>query len=501
MNASHRARLLLLLATAAAFVLHLLVGARTPSEWDVANFLLALDDFDLTQHRPHPPGYPLYVMLGRAAAWWCGDGHRALVVLSALGAALALPATWLLARCWLSPALATWTALAACFAPLTWFYGAVGLASVFELPAVPFVLWLLQRARNGERRPWLLAAVALGIAGGLRPNLVPFLLPAWLLVAWSLPWRARGLGALLLAGTIAAWFVPMVVATDGLTAYRVASGYLDATMQRESLLLGGDLRAVAGHLLRAGSAITLALGPAGVLGLLLLPRLRGPRALPPTALLWAAVLPALAFFVLVLFHKSAYAFVVAVPLLVLAHGALGTLGTTRANLLAAAGLALGTTAWFVLPSERVLLAQADGRLLAHERLPATPRLLRHWLSTTHTALRERDQRVLATDAVIRSARAEQPTLQLVVPGNQPCDARTLLQRWPDLDVWWLPTGAGETPFVARNGVLHPSDAATFARAEAAAASLWLCELDDGTAPPPGRTITAPFVHAVLVPRH
>ena len=93
MTASRCTRLLLL-ATAAAFGLHLLVGARTPSEWDVANFLLALDDFDLTQHRPHPPGYPLYVLLGRAAAWLCGHGHRPLVALSALAAALALPATW-----------------------------------------------------------------------------------------------------------------------------------------------------------------------------------------------------------------------------------------------------------------------------------------------------------------------------------------------------------------------------------------------------------------------
>src|SRR5204863_8261391 len=141
-------------------------------------------------------------------------------------------------------------------------------------------------------------------------------------------------------------------------------------------------------------------GPAAVREAMLRPRLRGDRALPRACLWCAAVLSSLAFFVLVLFHKKAYAFVVAAPLLVLAHAALGTLGATRANVVAALGLVLGSAAWFVLPSDHALLVRGDGRVIAHERLPAVPRILRHWLSTTHAALRERDRRVQATGDVI-----------------------------------------------------------------------------------------------------
>jgi hypothetical protein len=202
----------------------------------------------------------------------------------------------------------------------------------------------------------------------------------------------------------------------------------------------------------------------------------------------------------VLFHKKAYAFVVAPPLLVLAHAGLATLGARRATLLIAASTALATAAWFVLPSDRVLLLQSDGRMLAHERLPAGPRLLRHWLSTTHAALRERDQRVLATDAAIASLLGEHPGLQLVVRDNQPYDPRTLMQRWPQLAVWVLPAAGDGAPTAARGGNLKASDAAAFALATATAPSLWLCELDDGAAVPEGRTIAAPFVHAVLVPQ-
>lgn len=498
MTTTRRHQALLLLATLGVFGLHLAVGAAVPTEWDVGNYLLALERFDLAQHRPHPPGYPLYVLLGRAAAWLCGDGHRGLVALASLGAALALPATFGFARYWLAPTLALWTAIAASLSPLAWYFGATGLPGVLELPAAPCVLWLLQRARDGDRCGWLLAALALGLAGGLRPNLVPFLLPAWLLVAWAMPWRDRALGALLLGGTLAAWFVPMVVVSGGYANYRAAATYLDATAQQESFLLGGAPSAVVGHALRAGSAISLAIGPAGVLGLLPLPRLLRARTLRRAGLLWAAVLPALAFFLLVLFHKKAYAFVVAPPLLVLAHAGLATFGGRRAVGLVAASTVLGTAAWFVLPSDRVLLQRPDGRVQAHEQLPAGPRFLRHWLSTSHAALRERDQRVLATDAVIAALLGEHPHLQLVVRGDQPYDARTLMQRWPGLAVWLLPAAGDGAPTLARHGEMQARDAAALAQALATAPSLWLCERDDGAATPAGRTITAPFVHAVLV---
>ena len=64
------------------------------------NFALGVRDFDPAQHRPHPPGYPAYIALGKAAtaataALW-PDGRadrveaRALAAVSLLGAVLLL---------------------------------------------------------------------------------------------------------------------------------------------------------------------------------------------------------------------------------------------------------------------------------------------------------------------------------------------------------------------------------------------------------------------------
>jgi hypothetical protein len=55
-----------------AFALMLLIGhvplvARSLEDIDSVNFALALHDFDVRKHQPHPPGYPVVVALGRVS--------------------------------------------------------------------------------------------------------------------------------------------------------------------------------------------------------------------------------------------------------------------------------------------------------------------------------------------------------------------------------------------------------------------------------------------------
>ena len=44
--------------------------ARMLYNWDAVQFALALTEFDVAKHQPHPPGYLLYVGLGRLANRW-----------------------------------------------------------------------------------------------------------------------------------------------------------------------------------------------------------------------------------------------------------------------------------------------------------------------------------------------------------------------------------------------------------------------------------------------
>jgi hypothetical protein len=63
-------RLVAMSAILALFVLlHVIWFIRVPDDLDAFNFVLALRQFDVTQHRPHPPGAPVFVALGKASAW------------------------------------------------------------------------------------------------------------------------------------------------------------------------------------------------------------------------------------------------------------------------------------------------------------------------------------------------------------------------------------------------------------------------------------------------
>ena len=66
--------------------------------WDSVNFALALEHYDIAAHQPHPPGYILYVLLGRLVHTVVGDANGSLVLISVLSSALLVPMAYGLGR-------------------------------------------------------------------------------------------------------------------------------------------------------------------------------------------------------------------------------------------------------------------------------------------------------------------------------------------------------------------------------------------------------------------
>src|SRR5439155_19368603 len=56
--------------------------ARMLYNWDGVQFALALREYDVVKHQPHPPGYILYVGLGRVVNAWLHDPTAAYVLLA-----------------------------------------------------------------------------------------------------------------------------------------------------------------------------------------------------------------------------------------------------------------------------------------------------------------------------------------------------------------------------------------------------------------------------------
>src|SRR5438132_1205571 len=77
---------------------------RTPWENDEFLFAEAVRKFDPSNYHPHPPGYPLYVLLGKAFAVVVHDPWRALVVLAIVAAPVGFIALARAFRNWIGDA-------------------------------------------------------------------------------------------------------------------------------------------------------------------------------------------------------------------------------------------------------------------------------------------------------------------------------------------------------------------------------------------------------------
>ena len=229
--------LVLAVAFSAAHALRL---PQTLEDVDSINFAMAVEHFDVASHRPHPPGYPVFVLLGKlstalSSQWFGEDRDRAAAVglsaLSVVAGALAIPvlaAFWLAAG--LTPIGAFLAAAVTAAAPLFWLTASRPLSDVPGLVVAVGVQTLLVRGlasiRRGDTRlsrAAVAGALLAGLAIGIRSQTF------WLtgpLAAWccgALLWRRRitqaiQFTAFAAAGALA-WAMPLVWMTGGLGGY------------------------------------------------------------------------------------------------------------------------------------------------------------------------------------------------------------------------------------------------------------------------------------------
>jgi len=245
--------------------------ARMLYNWDAVQFALALNEYDVVKHQPHPPGYILYVALGRLVHGLTGDAAGAYVVLAVLFSGLGTFVVYLLARAMYDRPTAFVAATLLAVSPLFWFYGSVGLTYAGEALFASIVAYFAFRALSGSETDAWLAAGYLGLAGGLRQSLLLLLFPLWLVSTLAGVRRARTVlvGAAILGAAVLAWFVPMIWLTGGLMRYLEASRQLADTVVKPTSILGGPFEVTLRMSRYLLESVLVALGPLAAVVLLL----------------------------------------------------------------------------------------------------------------------------------------------------------------------------------------------------------------------------------------
>jgi hypothetical protein len=244
--------------------------ARMLYNWDAVQFALALNEYDVVKHQPHPPGYILYVALGRFVYGWVGDAASSYVLLAVAFSGAGTFIVYLLARAMYDRATALTAATLLAVSPLFWFYGTVGLTYAGEALFASIVAYFAFGALRGSETDAWLAAGYLGLAGGLRQSLLFLLFPLWLLSTALGVRRRRAVvvGGLILTVAVLAWFLPMIWLTGGLARYLEASRRLADTVVMPTSILGGPLEVTLRMSRYLLESVLVALGPLAVAALL-----------------------------------------------------------------------------------------------------------------------------------------------------------------------------------------------------------------------------------------
>lgn len=208
--------------------------AHSMFDWDEALFSLGVRDYDVQDHRPHPPGYPLFILAAKIVALTGLDAFRCLQVVVVLGALFLFPAVYFLAReigFDFPTAVAGATVYA--FLPNVWIYSGTGFSDVPAMTILVIACTLLLRGRR-DTRAYIAGAVVLGIAAGIRPaNLlvgaVPALLATWAQIrakSWRAIAAAMFLGAAIVAGSYIGAALASRSVQDYLSVVREQSKYV-----------------------------------------------------------------------------------------------------------------------------------------------------------------------------------------------------------------------------------------------------------------------------------
>lgn len=293
--------------------------ARIPTNWDAVQYILALRQFDIAAHQPHPPGNPLYVLLGRGVNQLIADPNQALIAVSIVASVVTVWGTALLGARLVNRRVGAWAALLLAVNPLFWFYGETALAYVPEA-AVGVVVALA--AWHAYQRPtWsrlILLSASTAVAGGLRPTVLPLLVLVWLFGIWRFSWRGRIAAAVATGIGCLAWLVPLLVVSGGPVAYWTQLQRLtEGTVQPTSLANGPSWA----WLSNVGSVLAASAIMLNLFGVILFRALRRRPALdwlePGTLLLAAWIIPPVLMFTLVHFGHWGYLLLILPPVLIL----------------------------------------------------------------------------------------------------------------------------------------------------------------------------------------
>lgn len=149
-----------------ALLVHIFFRSPWLEDWDSVQFALGFHQYSVVLHQPHPPGYPLYILMGRFFNLFFQNDTFTLTFMSAVFGSLAILPLYFLTKKMFSKATAVLASLFFIFLPVEWILSEVATSNITGLFFTILLGYLVYTSINNYKNATLIGfigALALGI--------------------------------------------------------------------------------------------------------------------------------------------------------------------------------------------------------------------------------------------------------------------------------------------------------------------------------------------------
>src|SRR3989344_4626609 len=196
-----------------AFFLRLMFLSPWLEDWDSVQFVLALNHYSIVEHLPHPPGYPLYIILGKIFNMFIYDGALALTIMSALLGSLTVFPLYFLAKKMFNKETAILSSLILVITPVHWIISEVALTNIpgqFFLNLLIYFMYVYRRSFKGI----VIVSFLFGSMLGLRFTEAPIIISLLALILFDKKnFKLAILAIVSFLTGVLLWILPLIYVT------------------------------------------------------------------------------------------------------------------------------------------------------------------------------------------------------------------------------------------------------------------------------------------------
>jgi len=194
-------------------------ASRMIFEGDSARFAMAMREYDIAQMKPHAPGYILYIALAKLVNIFVNDSRLSMLGISIIASAFTAVLLYYLAKRMYDGFTAFTGAVLLLSSPLYWYNGEMPLTYALEGLFSAAFAYACCRVVANEKKWLFVSAVVLGLATGVRQNIIIMFFPLWLYAFRKYSIKDILIAICIFGLTCLTWFVPMIMLTGGLKKY------------------------------------------------------------------------------------------------------------------------------------------------------------------------------------------------------------------------------------------------------------------------------------------